>query len=90
MYVEMKNFALSILERETITAAGVLTQMIKLHQITCGHVKTDDGKLIELKNNRLNELLNVMEEIDGKVIIWAVYRYDIQQIEKALSKKIRT
>ena len=28
-----------------------------------------------------------MEEIDGKVIIWAVYRYDIQQIEKALSKK---
>jgi len=87
MYIEMKNFALSILERETITAAGVLTQMIKLHQITCGHVKTDDGKLIELKNNRLNELLNVMEEIDGKVIIWAVYRYDIQQIEKALSKK---
>ena len=48
---------------------------------------TQDGKLIELKNNRLNELLNVMEEIDGKVIIWAVYRYDIQQIEKALSKK---
>ena len=87
MYVEMKNFALSILERETITAAGILTQMIKLHQITCGHIKTDDGKLIELKNNRLNELLNVMEEIDGKVIIWAVYRYDIQQIEKALSKK---
>ena len=87
MYIEMKNFALSILERETITAAGVLTQMIKLHQITCGHIKTDDGKLIELKNNRLNELLNVMEEIDGKVIIWAVYRYDIQQIEKALQKK---
>ena len=86
-YVEMKNFALSILENETVTAAGVLTQMIKLHQITCGHIKTDEGKLLELKSNRLNELLNVLEETNGKVIIWAVYRYDIQQIEKALSKK---
>ena len=61
--------------------------MIKLHQITCGHIKTDDGKLIELKNNRLNELLNVMEEIDGKVIIWAVYRHDFVKIAIGITKE---
>ena len=86
-YVEMKNFAISILERDTVTAAGILTQMIKLHQITCGHLITDEGKTIELKNNRVNELLNVLEETDGKVIIWAVYRHDIKKIEQAIAQR---
>ena len=37
-----------------------------------------------IKNNRIQELLNVLEETTGKVIIWAVYRHDIQAIEKAI------
>ncbi len=40
-----------------------------------------------MKNNRIKEFLEVLEETDGKVIIWAVYRYDIQQIEKTLGEK---
>ena len=84
-YVEMKKSALSFLENnKMMTAATVLTQLIRLHQITCGHVKTDEGEVISLKNNRIQELLNVLEETGGKVIIWAVYRHDIQAIEKAI------
>ena len=84
-YTEMKKSALTFLENnKMMTAATVLTQIIRLHQITCGHVKTDDGEVISLKNNRLQELLNVLEETGGKVIIWAVYRHDIQAIEKAI------
>ena len=29
-------------------------------------------------------MLSILEETDGKVIIWANYRYDIQKIEKTL------
>jgi SNF2 family DNA or RNA helicase len=84
-YVEMKKSALAFLENNKImTAATVLTQLIRLHQITCGHVKTDDGEVKGIKNNRIHELLNVLEETGGKVIIWAVYRYDIRAIEKAI------
>ena len=84
-YTEMKKSALSFLEdNKMMTAATVLTQIIRLHQITCGHVKTDEGEVISLKNNRIQELLNVLEETGGKVIIWAVYRHDIQAIEKAI------
>ena len=86
-YIEMKNFAISVLEKQTVSAAGILTQMIKLHQITCGHLITDEGKTVELKNNRINELMNTLEEIDGKVIIWAVYRHDIKKIEKAIPQR---
>jgi len=86
-YVEMKRAAITFFEDNPMTAASVLTQMTRLHQITCGHVKTDDGEVRPLKNNRINELLQVLQESDGKVIIWAVYRHDIQTIEKEIANE---
>ena len=86
-YVEMKKHALTELEGSQTTAASALAQMIRLHQITCGHLATDDGEVRPLKNNRINELLNILEEVDGKVIIWAVYRHDIKEITKVLSER---
>jgi SNF2 family DNA or RNA helicase len=84
-YTEMKKAAMTFLENEKMmSATTVLTQLIRLHQITCGHVKTDEGDVMAIKNNRIQELLNILEETNGKVIIWAVYRYDIQAIEKAI------
>ena len=48
-YSEMKTSAITILKGEAATAVNVLTQLIKLHQITCGHMKTDSGDIINLK-----------------------------------------
>ena len=69
----MKEFAVAELEGNSMTAFSALTQMMRLHQITCGHMTTDDGKIVEIKNNRVKELLNFLEETDDKVIIWANY-----------------
>ena len=86
-YTEMKKHALTELEGAQTTAASALAQLIRLHQITCGHLATDDGEVRPLKNNRINELLNILEEVDGKVIIWAVYRHDIKEITNVLSER---
>ena len=83
----MKKHALTELEGSQTTAASALAQMIRLHQITCGHLATDDGEVRALKNNRISELLNILEEVDGKVIIWAIYRHDIKEITNILSEK---
>ena len=37
-----------------MTAVNVLTQLIRLHQITCGHMKTDDNEVIENKSQEQN------------------------------------
>jgi len=87
MYGEMKKFALSELEGKKITATSVLAQLVRLHQITCGHLTLDDGDIRTLKNNRIKELLDILEETDGKIIIWAVYRHDIKEITKLLSER---
>ena len=86
-YSTMKSAALASLKGKMATAPHVLTQLMRLHQITCGHLKNDDDSITEIKNNRINSLLELLEEMEGKVIIWANYVYDIKKIVKAVSKK---
>ena len=86
-YTEMKKDAIAILKGEAMTAVNVLTQLMRLHQITCGHMKTDEGNVINLKNNRLTELMQILGETSGKVIIWANYVHDIHSIEKAIKEE---
>ena len=86
-YSTMKSAALALLKGKMATAPHVLTQLMRLHQITCGHLKNDDETITEIKNNRLKELLYLLEEVEGKVIIWANYIYDIKNIVKAFSEE---
>ena len=86
-YATMKSAALATIKGKLATAPHVLTQMMRLHQITCGHLKTDEGEITELKSNRLNELMDVLDEVEGKAIIWANYIYDVEHIVAEIKKK---
>ena len=86
-YVQMKKTALVEIQKGSLTTTSVLAQLIRLHQIVCGHMATDDGRVIGLSNNRIKELLAILEEHGDKAIIWATYRHDIQEIEKTLATK---
>ena len=87
IYKQMKTMALAILNGKQVTSVTVLTQLMRLHQITCGHFTADDGTTQLVKNNRITELVNVLEEIEGKAIIWANYQHDISEIKKAIEEK---
>jgi SNF2 family DNA or RNA helicase len=87
VYKTMKQQAIAFLNGKMITTATVITQMMRLHQITCGHFKSDDGTIQTIKNNRINQLMEVLEEMEGKAVIWAHYRYDIKNIVETVSKK---
>jgi SNF2 family DNA or RNA helicase len=85
VYKQMKKLALAKLENgELATTASVLTQIMRLQQICCGHLQPDEGEIQALDNNRLRELLEITEELQGKAIIWATYTHDIQQVANAL------
>jgi len=87
LYSTMKQMALAQLNGKLLTAPNVLTQMMRLHQITCGHFKSDDGEIQELSSKRLEELMSVLEETEGKAIIWANYIYDIEHIVKTIKQE---
>jgi SNF2 family DNA or RNA helicase len=79
-YSTMKSAALAAVKGKLATAPHVLTQMMRLHQIACGHLKNDDDSISELKNNRMDSLLELLDEVEGKVIIWANYVHDVEKI----------
>ena len=87
VYKQMKQMALAQLNGKLLTTANALSQLMRLHQITCGHFKANDGSTQVLKNNRLNELSELLEEVEGKAIIWAHYQYDVQTILDAIKKE---
>ena len=86
VYDQMKKEALATLNGKKVTTVNALTQLMRLHQITCGHFTSDDGITQPIKNNRIDELMDVLEEIEGKAIIWAHYQYDINTIIKEIVK----
>ena len=87
LYKQMKQEAIAFLNGKMVTSATVITQLMRLHQITCGHFTSNDGEIQDVKSNRIGQLMDVLEEMEGKAVIWAHYRYDIRKIVEAISKK---
>ena len=86
VYDQMKKTALATLNGKVTSTVTVLTQLMRMHQITCGHFTADDGSTQLVESNRVKELMNVLEETEGKAIIWANYQRDITNIIESIVK----
>ncbi len=87
LYLQMKNLALAQMDGKMMTTSTVMTQLMRLQQITCGHFTADDGTIHDLDSNRLSELMNVLDEVEGKVVIWAHWQRDVHRIIQEIHKK---
>lgn len=80
-YSDIKKYATTeLLSGRFVTATQVITQLLRLHQIVCGHVKDEDNNLELIPTNRPAALMDILEQLDTRTIIWANYRQDIDRI----------
>ena len=86
-YESLRRNAMFIFNDKTTTTVNRLSQIVKLHQVCCGFTINDQGEIHDVPNKRYDELLDVLEEVDGKVIIWATYRHNIETITNKLKEK---
>lgn len=85
IYETLRKKARAIIADDTVSFANKLVEILRLHQICNGFLKTDTGQLHVFKNNpKLKELLRILEEVDGKCIIWATYVHNIESIKQTL------
>lgn len=83
-YEDIRKELITIIDNQGVSVAKTaLTRDLRLNQVTSGHLTMDDGKIYQFpesaKLNMLKELL--AGELEGhKVIIWAVFRWDIASI----------
>lgn len=89
VYRQLKDEAVVLLKTGLLSSTNAITTIGKLHQICCGHVRDDNGLVTEFKNGRLDALIEALENIPGKVIIWGYYQHDIEMIHAALTNHFR-
>lgn len=88
LYKQLKEEAMATLaSQEIVFAPLAITQMLRLHQVVCGHLPKEDGTAEAIPSNRLSALMDILEETQGKVVIWATYTADIEATQKALAKE---
>ena len=87
------DFLLYLESGETVTAPLVITRLLRLQQVVCGYLPVDDpdGDAARLQrfpeNPRLAALLDLLEDVEGKAIIFCRFREDVNQVMEALGKK---
>ena len=87
IYEKLRTTALAIVEDSTISFSNKLTEIVKLHQVCNGFTKNDEGEILSLHQQKVNVLNEILDETDGKVIIFANYIYNINQIVAFLQHK---
>ena len=87
IYDRLRTSALAIVEDSTISFSNKLTEIIKLHQVCNGFTKDDDGRMLPLHDQKIKALHEIIEESDGKIIIWANYLWNIHEIIHSLKVK---
>ena len=88
VYKELReNCIAQLSETEIVSVRVAITKLLRLHQVACGHTKSDDGAITRIPNNRLASLLDVLDETSGRVIVWNTFVDNIKEIYDAIAEK---
>ncbi len=69
-YLDLKRRAITEIEGGVVSVKLALTKILRLQQLICGYLKDDDGFIHTVPHNRLDALDAVLDETNGKAIIW--------------------
>jgi SNF2 family DNA or RNA helicase len=76
-----------ITDGESVTAVNAAVNINKLLQISGGAVYTDTGEVLEFDvSNRLNAVLEVIEEASHKVLVFIPFKHTIDTLNTLLNK----
>jgi SNF2 family DNA or RNA helicase len=70
-----------------ITATIAIAQILRMDQVLCGHVVDELGNMHDVPDYRIDELIAVLQEHEGKAIIWTAYDRCIHKIAARLTKE---
>jgi SNF2 family DNA or RNA helicase len=86
-YKNIKSNLLTILDDgEAITSPSAVTAIMKLRQLSSGFL-LDEGAVHEIGKSKINELMQLLEDIGSKqVIIWIQFKHEAETVKSTLGK----
>jgi len=87
-YAELKNQLLISSDGEDVSAVNAASKINKLLQISGGAVYTDNREVLEFDvSNRINVVLEVIQEASNKVLIFAPFTHTIDLLKERMDKE---
>lgn len=85
-YKELEKDLIIQLDNEDITATNAAVLTGKLLQIANGAIYSESKEVVEIHDEKINELLDIIEAANGKpVLVFYSYKHDLTRIMKALN-----
>jgi len=88
VYSDLDADFISFVKGGEVTVANALVKLLRLQQITSGHIPTDEGAIIDLHDGKGEQLSDVLEDVDAHepVVVFARFRRDLDRIREAATK----
>ena len=91
IYNQMEKEFVAYVNTHTVIASIVLTKMMKLSQISGGFIKNEKKEDLPIHTAKIDALKNILEEISengtNRIVIFARFLWEIEEIKKALSEQ---
>ena len=86
-YETIRKNMMAVAAGEEITTVNAAANLNKLLQLSCGAVYSDSGEIVAFDaKNRMDALLEVIEEASHKVIVFAPFKHAIEIVAEQMSK----
>lgn len=89
-YIGMKKrLQATLLSGQSSTAMGRLAQMMRLRQITAGHLPNDDGEVEVIGKSKAKTVASIVNDtLDGenRIVVFGVFRREIEQIRQEIAR----
>lgn len=86
IYDKLENEAVIAFEDDTTPVNNILTQILRLQQLTSGYLPEEDGDLTVIDDTKLTEFQEVLEDIpeDEPIVVFARFKPDLDNIRNAV------
>lgn len=87
IYSELRQDAVSEFASGHVSASMKITQLLRMHQVLCGHLVDEDGMIHQVDQNRDQALVDILSEHSGKAIVWVCYQTTLLRLRERLEKE---
>lgn len=88
-----KSLASDLSSNVQITVSSMLTQALRLRQVTSGHVPSDDGEVHTVGDSKVRTIRSLVQDTlagEKRIVIFALFTHEIRALEKALASESGT
>ena len=91
VYRDLERDLVADVEGGVVTASNALVRLLRLRQVTGGHVRREDGTDVEIDSAKADTLADVLEDLPERepVVVFGVFRKDLDQIRRVAEKQGR-